>query len=271
MFISPYSISIASLMCYFASRTETAKQLRELLGIGDLNDDDILKLNKEQVIDLNVNDDSQGLSLNTANKIFVNDRLEIKDDYVDLLKEHFRSEATRLNFSDKDNSIKLINDWVKEQTREKIPELLKPGSLNESSKLVLVNAVYFKAGWEVVFDSFNTEKDDFKLSNGQKIKVDMMKLKKKKFHYIENPAGLKAKACQLLYRGYRVLMTIILPNPDVSLNEIELNLTDDSLNELLSVHGSYVKINLHLPKFRMEYESEVSFFCDFLKFFLDVL
>ena len=87
-------------MCYFASRTETAKQLRELLGIGDLNDDDILKLNKEQVIDLNVNDDSQGLSLNTANKIFVNDRLEIKDDYVDLLKEHFRSEATRLNFSD---------------------------------------------------------------------------------------------------------------------------------------------------------------------------
>ena len=63
---------------------------------------------------------------------------------VDALVEHY--DVLALGLPDGERA--KINAWVEEQTRARIKDLLPAGSLRADARLVLVNAVYFKASWE---------------------------------------------------------------------------------------------------------------------------
>ena len=142
MMISPYSISIASLMLYYGAKTETARQIKKLLGVSGLSDEDILKLSQSQIMSLNYNDVNSGLAMNTANKIFYQHDKMIFREYLNLLSTYFFSNATGLDFkNDAPAAIESINDWVSNQTNGKIKDLIVPGSVDESTCLVLVNAI----------------------------------------------------------------------------------------------------------------------------------
>lgn len=158
MMISPYSISIASLMLYYGAKTETARQIKKLLGVSGLSDEDILKLSQSQIMSLNYNDVNSGLAMNTANKIFYQHDKMIFREYLNLLSTYFFSNATGLDFkNDAPAAIESINDWVSNQTNGKIKDLIVPGSVDESTCLVLVNAIYFKGLWSLPFDAKDTK------------------------------------------------------------------------------------------------------------------
>jgi len=61
---------------------------------------------------------------------------------------------------------KEINDWVYDQTQEKIKDLLPDGALNPDTRMVLVNAIYFKADWLSQFDADDTTDSPFHLLDG---------------------------------------------------------------------------------------------------------
>ena len=91
------------------------------------------------------------------------------------------------------------------------------------------------------------------------VKASMMKQEKKKFPYLENPFGLNVKAAHFSYRGSPVTMTILLPNKDVKLKDVEQNLTADVLNQIISAQGTFSKLNVSLPKFKFEFRDKVCF------------
>ena len=79
-----------------------------------------------------------------------------------------------MNFDQSEQSRTEINQWVEEQTNKKIQELIPQGSINASTKLILVNAIYFKGDWDVKFHKSRTYKQDFHVSPTQKKQTDMM-------------------------------------------------------------------------------------------------
>ena len=96
--------------------------------------------------------------------------------------------------------MKTINDWVSGQTKNKINNLLTPGSVDALTRMVLVNAIYFKADWNVPFDKNNTGNSDFTLLDGTQSKVKMMNNGELDLPYIQ---GDGYQAVELPYQGAR--------------------------------------------------------------------
>ena len=102
------------------------------------------------------------------------------------VKNHFHGEVEQVDFSDASASSKKINDWVLVKTNNKIKDLIPASSINNLTRLILVNAIYFKGNWMQKFDVIDTSKEDFNCADGSKVKVEMMKLRGKKFKILDN-------------------------------------------------------------------------------------
>ena len=91
---------------------------------------------------------------------------------------NYTSVITREDFaSDTETVRKKINQWVEDKTKNKIQDLLQSGSVSSSTKMVLVNAIYFKGNWLTEFDKSKTQKDTFTLESNETVQADMMTLK----------------------------------------------------------------------------------------------
>ena len=256
VFISPFSISSALAMCYIGAKDNTAAQLKQVLGFEKLENDQVLKLSGELMRNLN---SLSSVELNVANKIYPMTGFEIKKDFSDSLIKHFKTEVQSLNFAQNVESAKTINDWVEQKTNEKIKNLISSDALNDMTRLVLINAIYFKGNWAEKFEKSLTYKEDFHLKNGSTKKVDMMSMLDKKFRYGKEPSGLAVETVEIPYSGNQVSMTIILPNKGVDINTIEKSLDDAKLADL--VFQKYEsEVNLYIPKFKLEYSEEVTAF-----------
>lgn len=257
-FISPFSITTCLNMVLAGANTETAEQLKKALNISDLSSEEIFDMNREYLTNLDKNL-SEDVSLNVANKVFQQEKFELLDSYINNLKKHFRSTGQSVNFAESVKSAKIINDWVEEETMKKIKNLVSPDVLNDLTRLVLINAIYFKAKWNHQFKKENTNKDDFYLKDGSVTKVDMMKLTDKKFRFKINPGGLKARTCELLYAGSSAAMTIILPHEEIPIDEVESQLDAETLSKVFEHEPiPLLPVHVYLPSFKLEYKTELS-------------
>lgn len=176
-------------MCYSGAKNETAKQLKDLLHVSSLSDIEILELNQKFVTNINQNLGSD-VTINTANKIYPNVGFDVKKEFLDLLGKHFHSDVQQVDYSKPNESAATINKWVEEKTKDKIKNLISPDSLNDLTRMVLVNAIYFKGNWLNKFDTELTEKKDFTDINGKVSQIDMMHMNGKKFLYNWHPEGM---------------------------------------------------------------------------------
>lgn len=176
VFFSPYSISSAMSMVLLGSAGVSQNELVDVLGYKNLDGvhEDNQKT-RESIQKL-----GQGVVLETANRLFPGKSFNILDEFIEKCKKYYGSKVTSLDYKeDSEGARKYINDWVAEQTREKIKDLLPDGSITTLTKLVLVNAVYFKGNWSEQFLSKHTRKQDFYISDGKKVQIDMMAKKQK--------------------------------------------------------------------------------------------
>jgi serpin B len=251
-------------MCYAGAKSETAEQLKQLLNLDEFeNDEKLFASVRAYLTKLNTEVNSENVSLNTANKLYPRTGFTLNQPYLDTVKNHFLSEVQQLNYSNAGESANTINQWVANQTRDKIKDLISPQAISSDTELILVNAIYFKGDWLHQFKKENTTKEDFHLDDGSTIKIDMMKLNGKRFPMLENPFGLEARTCQIPYMGNNVSMTIILPNDGVKLSDIERNLSFSRIHNILdhllkSSEHNIGKVNIQLPRFKLEYKNELS-------------
>lgn len=256
-FISPYSISTALSMCLSGAAGETAAELKKVLALDSLTDAQILKLNGALIN--SINSENSSVTLNTANRIYPNQGYEIKKQFTDNLNTYFHSDIEQVDYSKAQESADKINSWVAEKTKEKIQNLVPAAALTPLTRLVLVNAIYFKGNWLNKFDSKLTAKEDFHLKDGSKKQVDMMQLTTKKFRYQDGfTDGLNASVCEFPYVGQSVAMTIILPAEGIDIDDVEKKLSHSRLQELLEAPVRNNKVFAYIPKFKLEHEAELS-------------
>ena len=255
-FVSPFSILTALAMCYFGAKNETARQLKNLLDLNTFDDND--RLLQEIHTFMTMLNEGKNVTLNTANKIYPRFGYPLNNDFVDKIRNGFRGDIEELDYSNREQAAKTINSWVENQTAKKIKNLISPNIITADTRLILVNAIYFKGSWAIPFEESETQKQNFNLLGGSVKQVDMMHLNGKSFKMHINPLGLECQTLELPYAGDKLAITIILPNKNVTLTKFQKSLQPTHIHDLLKLKNIPRQVNVQLPKFKLEKQFEVS-------------
>ncbi|KAK2160309.1 hypothetical protein LSH36_136g03032 [Paralvinella palmiformis] len=248
LFFSPGSISVAMAMTYLGARGNTASEMQKVMMFGDVPDSEVHKSFGEL---LKAYKDTKNVTLHMANRLYADSSFKILQSYLADTKLHYEAELTQVNFvSEYEVARQIINQWVEEQTAEKIKDLLSSGTVNSNTKAVLVNAVYFKGNWDSKFKVESTKPATFTAIGGEEIPVQMM-YQKDKYFYGRNPK-LEAHAIELPYAGQSMSMIIVLPEKDKFMDFEKNFVIDDITNCEKSFHMVKRDVHLWLPKFKME-------------------
>lgn len=201
MVVSPYSIYVALAMAYSGADGHTKKEMENVLGVS--TPESLYQNLKETQESLS----NQGCELHIANKIFAQQDFVLLDSFTGTLQKYFNSLVEQVDFSDSEQSSITINDWVSQETRERIQSLVSSSDLDETTRLVLANSIYFKGEWEKKFDPNDTAPDFFYASNDAQIEIEMME-QEKDFDYMEND---EVQVVELPYKDSSLAMRVILP------------------------------------------------------------
>jgi len=245
--MSPFSVSGVMAMLSAGAGGDTLSQVVQGMSFPESED---LRLGYRDTIPaLRTN---ENFTLETANSIFAQAGFDLQSDFKNTLHQYFHASIQNTDFSENEKSARLINDWVEAVTQKKIKDLIQPDMLNALTRLVLVNAIYFKGDWEIKFDPKHTKEQDFHLNDGSKKQVPMMRLKEH-FQYAELDS-LDASMLELPYKGNRLVMQILLPRANNGLGQLEekLRTAGDDLNSLFESDGREVEVSVQLPKFKLE-------------------
>ena len=198
------------------------------------------------------------ITLRSVNAAFGQAGYPLETNYLDTLAAQFGAGLRLVDFrADPDASRRLINAWVADRTEQRIKELLAGPTVDSSTRMVLVNAVYLKAPWESPFDPGDTRKGSFTRADGTKVSVPFMHLVSSGLGpTLPAATGKGWAAVRLPYLGQQLAMTIIVPD---DLEAFEKTLTAARLAELtqLSYEGSQKgvledrKVDLSLPRFSL--------------------
>ncbi|HEY94878.1 MAG TPA: serpin family protein [Dehalococcoidia bacterium] len=255
LFFSPHSIYQALSMTYAGARGQTEKEITETLHI-TLPQDRLHAANNSLSVELSRRSenakgkDGKRISLKIVNAIWGQQDYTFLPEYLDTLAQYYGAGIYLLDFENAPEPPRLtINEWVSEQTENKIQNLLPAGSIDELTRMVLTNAIYFNVAWGSPFEEEFTTPDKFYLLDGSTIKVQMMK-QTHRFGYSE---GSNYQAVRLPYRRTDLSMVILLPK------EGEFNTFEKSMNQqtLTGIMDSILnrKVALSMPKF--EYNMSV--------------
>jgi len=243
MVASPFSISAVMAMAYAGAKGNTAGQMKSALAFPESSAlqegyEDLFRLLKS----------NENFTLESANRVFVHEHYKFLDSYLTLVQKHYHAEPQELNFEETEKSREVINKWVEGNTKEKIKDLLPSGSIGPLTRMVLVNAVYFKGDWKKKFDKANTKKEQFTTHKGEKLDVDMM-------HQTSEFSGAQNKdlGCLILelpYKGDRLSMLVFLSRKPEDFDAMETKFGSFDFSTL-KMSGA-VKFDLAFPKFKLE-------------------
>ncbi len=120
--------------------------------------------------------------LQVANKLFIQNGFKVKAAFNEVAGKSFKSEAETLDFGKNVKAAKTINSWVDAKTNNKIKDLISAGALDDLTRIVLVNAIYFKGSWFYQFDPFYTRQKPFYLDDNDHVNVDFMRIQVRRFN-----------------------------------------------------------------------------------------
>nr|XP_012147539.1 PREDICTED: antichymotrypsin-2-like isoform X12 [Megachile rotundata] len=250
LIMSPLSAAIVLAMAAYGSRGETENQFRKVLH---LPSPDSLGTSGYQALIDNLNSVKEN-KLDIANKVFAAEKFSVNPEYKKLTESYFRSITQLVNFAKSVEAASTINQWVEQNTNNRIKDIISPGDLDESTAMVLVNAVYFKGQWKKKFDPENTKNRPFHI-NADTVKDVPTMFVQSSFRYGELP-NLQAKFIVLPYKGDELSMVIILPNEINGLAEVEKKLQNTNIKDILN-EGYVRDVHLYLPKFKVESKMEL--------------
>ncbi|XP_038050242.1 leukocyte elastase inhibitor A-like isoform X3 [Patiria miniata] len=244
------SISTALAMTFMGARGETASQMSQVLHFNIL---------KESVLHQSFADLSALISradapytLKAANRLFGKKGLDVLATFVDDSKKYYGASMETLDFiCDGEGSRQHINSWVEKQTANRIKDLLPAGSIDALTRLVLVNAIYFKGQWTAKFKHHGTFDEKFRTVGGY-VNVPMMH-QRGKFNYARDDS-VRSSILELPYIKNEVSMFIVLPDQVDGLADVQQKLSPEKIDSWVRetrIRNSPT-VALSLPKFILD-------------------
>jgi len=244
IFFSPISISSAMAMTYAGAKGETQSQISKVFHFSSNNK----KFHSQQGrIPKQLISKADSIQLSIVNTLWAERSYPIKKSFSKTLRKSYSATVMHVDFINRfEESRLLINDNISKSTYEKINNLLPTGSVNSLTRLVLTNAVYFKADWATKFQKERMGDANFYLTPQSPIRCKMMGIKSK-FDYYEDE---NIQALELAYSGNNFSMLIILPRPNLSLDALVKGITQDSLKSMIK-GLEMQEITISIPKYKL--------------------
>ncbi len=244
LFFSPYSLHTAFAMAYEGAKGKTAKEIASVFSMPAKTADlrkGLAGLGKD------LSAAAAGAEFAQANSFWAQDGYKFLPAYLAALRKDYSAEARNVNFQTGTEAARLaINSWTEERTKGKIKDLFKEGALTPLTRLVLVNAVYFKGKWQEPFKKEMTMEADFTRSDGQKVKAQLMSFPgTRDFAYGESG---DFQLLRLPYQGGGLAMLIALPKAGKSLAEASKGFDAAALEQMRKALSEQ-KVKVFLPRF----------------------
>jgi len=251
LFFSPESISTALSMTYAGARGNTAAEMAKTLHF-TLPPDQLHPAMGALLNGLNASHD--GYQLRVANALWAQQDYKFSDDFLKLTKSDYGAGLNQVDFRGATEAARLtINHWVEQKTEEKIKDLLKPGAVNPATRLVLTNAIYFKADWQTQFRKEATTVEDFHLASAQNVKAPLMH-RTGGYNYFN---GDTFQILEIPYKSRELSMIVLLPKDVDGLATFEQSLTAANMQRWLSQLQPISRVILTFPKFKVTQQFEL--------------
>ncbi len=182
------------------------------------------------------------VTLTSANSVWLHSGAEILPSYLETLSGNYGAIARVRDFNDKKVPGE-INAWCSENTAGRIPSIV--GSIDPSTILMLLNALYFKAPWSSPFNEENTYEEEFHGVNSDVKRPFMHRFAKMSYYEKDG-----YKAVRIPYQGGHFRMVVVLP-PKGS-NPKEAAIAADPSMFLQDTGFEYPEVSLSLPKFTFD-------------------
>ncbi|MBN2083744.1 MAG: serpin family protein [Anaerolineales bacterium] len=253
VFYSPYSISIALAMTYAGAKGETAAQMAQALHFL-LPADRLHPAFNKLALELESRSNSEDLEpdqvfrLNVANSLWGQAGFAFEQDFLDTLAANYAAGMRLVDYEqDAEAARQKINEWVSQSTNQKIKDIIPQGALDALTRLVLANAVYFKAAWLHSFEPDSTHPGSFRLLDGTAVDVPMMHEQAS----LSTTTGDGYRAIELPYAGWQLSMLILLPD-EGEFGDVEARLNAEFLEGTLAAM-KWGQVVLTLPKYKYEW------------------
>jgi serpin B len=240
IFISPFSISSAMAMTYPGARGKTAEEMKAAMGF--LKN---LKKQNEEYSYLMRDLTEPGSPFIITNTLWTHTGMGYEAEFMEINDTYFGSNFKQVNFMESEKTRNDINTAIEEQTKDKIKELLPPGSIDSDTRLVLTNAVYFKDAWSSPFKKENTKEGKFYTAPQKEVPAMFMH-HKGEFNGFENDV---VSVLEMPYKNKNFSMMIFLPKISMEKFEAEV-LASESYNSWNLLPVPFGKILL--PRFKFE-------------------
>lgn len=251
---SPFSMSIALAMTYAGARGETESQMAQALHF-DLPQERLhpafnaldLQLESSPQVE---SEAEQPLQLRIANAVWAEQTYQFLPAFLDTLALNYGAGVRLADFMNaSEASRREINGWVSDETEGKIKDLIPEGAVDALTRMVLVNAIYFKADWQAQFSPDSTFDAPFHLLDGSQVELPTMH----QGLFTRFAVGGDWQAIELPYVGETAAMVILVPD-EGAFEQFESGLNAELLSTILT-NMEPTSVELALPKF--EFTSEM--------------
>jgi serpin B len=243
LFISPLSSYYALLVGYEGAKNETKKEFENVLHIDNYED-----LSEFAIFSDRLSTWSNSSNyLNISNAIWIQKDFSIKTDYKSNITKKYSSTIKTVDFKQTINASNEINHWITVNTNGLIKNIISPNDINDSTRLIISNAIYFIGKWDREFDNKLTKPDDFYSVDKSKSEIDFMN----KIEYLSYYENKDFKFISKPYQGDDKSFCIILPKMRYGLVDVEKELTNYTIDKILN-NSNYLPVRLAIPKFKLE-------------------
>lgn len=241
--ISPLSVISALGMTQNGARETTKEQMEQVLGMP------CEELNAYLSAFVQALPASDKYKLSAANSIWLKDdgNFTVKQDFLQTNADWYGAGIYQDAFDS--STVKRINQWVKENTDEMIPEILT--RIPENAVMYLVNALAFEAEWETIYFDTQVNEDTFTAEDGTEQTVDFMH--SEEYQYLEDG---QASGFLKYYADQKYAFAALLPGKGTDIQDYAASLTGKKLHDLLS-NPQDITVYASLPKFTSQYSAKL--------------
>lgn len=248
---SPFSVYTSLAMTYAGAAGTTATEMKNVLNADTSKH--IFYSNNKLLIDRILQ--KKESEINIANAVWINKDFHLEKDFKKTIEDFYSAKTQQVSFETPESILEsknIINNWVSKKTKTKIPTIIDEGVLSKDTRMVLTNAIYFKADWEVSFQEELTAADTFHVNEDRIVMAKTMH-GAGQYYYFSNE---KFSSVTIPYKQGECLMHFVLPN----------ELIYDSLNtflkyedfKMLVENSEKANVKLAIPKFLFNSDIELS-------------
>ncbi len=254
IFFSPHSITSAIAMTAAGAKGETAAQMNNIIHV-NLDQERLTRVFRELMANLE-DSDTQKNRLTIANRLWSQKGLTLLDSFVKLTTEKYGTPIQQLDFEESPEAARItINNWIANQTEQKILNFLHQGIIDSLTRLVLTNAIYFQGIWSSPFDSTQTIPELFTLPGGKQVQVQMMHQQSGNIFGYAAIDGMQI--LEMCYVGEKLSLVVLLPDDVNGLGQLEEQMTLENLKKWLSSFSYDEQIAVSIPKFNVNTEFDL--------------